>query len=253
MAPISSTWNAGLAKNPPRGSPTYPLTRPPAGAGMEEATRNPGPGLTLGGAAVPAVAESILSGVLQLVFCGAVLVCAVAATVFAVRRHSTPDPAAHATGHTTDTVFWDVFMGSAVAIPALLIPTLASPWSGAVLTALAAGAGVAAHRGSPRILAWQSARRQRRLDLPVYTAAEAEHDTLLTRWRRYELDPASCIDYPAMTDVRRPETSALIRAMREADQLRAARHQGYVPAVARLGLALSAAEEAAGIRPAGIS
>ncbi|MGM9471770.1 hypothetical protein ACS5PJ_07165 [Pseudarthrobacter sp. YS3] len=220
---------------------------------MEEATRNPGPGLTLGGAAVPAVAESILSGALQLLICGAVLVCAVAATVFAVRRHSTPDPAAHATGHTTDTVFWDVFMGSAVAIPALLIPTLASPWSGAVLTALAAGAGVAAHRGSPRILAWQSARRQRRLDLPVYTAAEAEHDTLLTRWRRYELDPASCIDYPAMTDVRRPETSALIRAMREADQLRAARHQGYVPAVARLGLALSAAEQAAGIRSAGIS
>lgn len=201
---------------------------------------------------MPAVAESILFGALQLVFCGAVLVCAVAATVFAVRRHSTPDPAAHATGHNTDTVFWDVFMGSAVALPALLIPTLASPWSGVVLTALAAATGVAAHRGSPRILAWQSARRQRRLDQPAYTAAEAEHDTLLARWSRYELDPAYCIDYPAMTDVRQPQTAALVRAMREADQLRAVRHQGYAPAVARLGLALSAAEQAAGIRPAGI-
>lgn len=220
---------------------------------MEEATRITGPGLTLGGAAVPAVAESILFGALQLVFCGAVLVCAVAATVFAVRRHSTPDPDREATGHATDTVFWDVFMGSAVALPALLIPTLASPWSGVLLTAVAAATGVAAYRGTPRIMAWQSARRQHRLDQPVYTAAEAEHDTLITRWRRYELDPASCIDYPAMTDVRQPETSALIRAMREADQLRAARHQGYVPAVARLGLALSAAEQAAGIRPAGIS
>lgn len=210
---------------------------------MEEATRIPGPGLTLGGAAVPAVAESILSGAFQLLFCGAVLMCAVAATVFAVRRHLMRDPDRGA----TDTVFWDVFMGSAVALPALLIPTLASPWSGAVLTALAAATGVAAYRGTPRIMAWQSARRQRRLDQPVYTAAQAEHDTLLARWSRYELDPAYCIDYPAMTDVRRPQTAALVRAMREADQLRNARHQEYAPAVVRLGLALSAAEQAAGI------
>jgi hypothetical protein len=76
---------------------------------------------------------------------------------------------------------------------------------------------------------------------------------LLERWRRYELDPAYCIDFPAMTDVRLPHTAAVIKAMREADQLRAAGHQGYVPAVERLGLALSAAEQAAGIRSAGIS
>jgi hypothetical protein len=180
---------------------------------------------------------------LQLVFWGAVLVCSVAATVFAVRRHSAPDPDREA----TDTVFWDLFMGSAVAIPALLIPTLASPTSGVVLTALAAGAGVAAYRGTPRIMDWQSQRRQRREDRPVYAAAQAEHETLLARWRRYELDPAYCIDYPAMTDVRLPQTAALVKAMREAEQLRAARHQGYAPAVVRLGLALSAAEQAAGI------
>ncbi|ALV43877.1 hypothetical protein AU252_09905 [Pseudarthrobacter sulfonivorans] len=192
---------------------------------------------------MPAFAESVLFGALQLSFWGAVLVCAVAATVLAVRRHSTPDPAVRA----PDPVFWDVFMGSAVALPAILIPTLASPWSGVVLAALGAGAGVAAYRGSPQILAWQDRRRQLRQDRPVHTAAQAEHEALLARWSRYELDPASSIDYPAMTDVRLPETSALIRAMREAEQLRAVPHQGYAPAVVRFGLALAAAERAAGI------
>lgn len=215
---------------------------------MEGATRNPGPGLTRGGAAVPAFAESVLFGALQLSFWGAVLVCAVAATVLAVRRHSTPDQAVRA----PDPVFWDVFMGSAVALPAILIPTLASPWFGVVLAALGAGAGVAAYRGSPQILAWQERRRQLRQDRPVHTAAQAEHDALLARWSRYELDPACCIDYPAMTDVRLPETSALIRAMKEAEQLRAVPHQGYAPAVVRFGAALAAAERAAGI-PAGIT
>lgn len=214
---------------------------------MEGATRNPGPGLTRGGAAVPAFAESVVFGALQLGFWGAVLVCAVAATVLAVRRHSTPDSSVRA----PDPVFWDVFMGSVVAIPAILIPTLASPWAGAVLAALGTGAGVAAYSGSPRIMAWQSRRRQQRQDHPVHTAAQAEHDALLSRWSRYELDPACCIDYPAMTDVRLPETSALIRAMREAEQLRAERHQGYAPAVARFGVALAAAEQAAGITAGG--
>jgi hypothetical protein len=195
---------------------------------------------------VPAFAESVLTGAFQLVFWGAVLMCTVAVTVLAVRHHSTPAPDPRA----PDTVFWDVFMGSAVALPAILIPTLAAPWTGAVLTALGAGAGVAAYRTSPRVMAWHARRRQQKENAPVYTAAQAEHETLLARWRRYELDPASCIDYPAMTDVRLPETSALIKAMREAEQLRAERHQGYAPAVERFARALSAAERAAGI-PAG--
>lgn len=192
---------------------------------------------------MPAFAESALVGAFQLVFWGAVLVCAVTATVLAVRHHSAADPETRA----SDPVFWDLFMGSAVAVPALLIPTLAAPWSGAVLTALGAGAGVAAYRGSPRILAWHANLRQQKENQPVYTAAQVEHDTLLARWSRYELDPACCIDYPAMTDVRRPETSALIKAMREAEQLRSERHQGYASAVGRFALALSAAEQAAGI------
>ena len=187
---------------------------------------------------MPAFAESVLFGALQLGFWGAVLVCAVAATVLAVRRHSTPDPAVHA----PDPVFWDVFMGSAVAIPAILIPTLASPWSGAILAVLGTGAGVAAYWGSPQILAWQERRRQQRQDKPAHTAAQAVHDALLARWSRYELDPACCIDYPAMTDVRLPETSALLRAMRAAEQLRPRPHQAYAPAVVTFALSLAAAE-----------
>ena len=210
---------------------------------MEVETRSPGPGLTLGGAAVAALLESVLSGSWQLLFWGAVLAGAVAATVFAVRRHSAPEPA----GPASDTLFWDVFMGSAVAVPAILIPTLASPWAGVALTAVGGAAGVAAYRSHPRIMAWQSARRQRRQEQPLYTAAEAEHTSLLARWSRYELDPAYCIDYPAMTDVRQPETAAVIRAMREAEQLRTIRQQGYATAVARLRLALTEAEKAAGI------
>ena len=192
---------------------------------------------------MPALTESVLSGAWQLLFWGAVLACAVAATVFAVRLHSAPEPA----GHASDTLFWDVFMGSAVAVPALLIPTLASPWSGLVLAAVGGATGVAAYRGHPRIMAWHTTRQQRRQEQPIHTAAQAEHTTLLARWSRYELDPAYCIDYPAMTDVRQPETAAVIRAMREAEQLRTVPQQGYVPAVARLRLALTEAEKAAGI------
>lgn len=192
-------------------------------------------------------AESVLWGAVQLVFWGAVLVLTVAATVVAVRHHAMQETGTGA----PDQVFWDIFMGAAVAVPALLVPTLAAPWSGLLLTGLGAAAGVAAYRSGPRLLAWRSRQQQLRQGQPLYTRTQAEHDTLLARWRRYELDPAYCIDYPAMTDVRLPETSELIRAMREAEQLRAVPHQGYAPAVERLARALAAAERAAGIPAAG--
>ncbi|WP_311379698.1 hypothetical protein [Arthrobacter sp. ISL-48] len=195
---------------------------------------------------MPAVTESIVLGAWTALFWGAILVCTVAVTVFAVRRHIS------LSGERGDTLFWDLFMGSAVAVPAILIPTLASPWAGVALAALGGATGFAAYRSHPRIMAWQSLRRQQRQDQPRNRAAAERHDALLERWRQYELDPASCIDYPAMTDVRLPETSALIRAMREAEQLRAARHLGYLPAVDRLDQALLAAEKAAGIPVRGI-
>jgi hypothetical protein len=227
---------------------------------MEGATRIPGPGLMLGGAVVQAAVESVFSGAWQLLFWGALLVCTVAATVLAARRHAAPEAAAPAisgpagsasaplrTADRSDHLFWDLFMGAAVALPAILIPSLTSPWAGALLTAVGGTAGVAAYRYGPRVLAWQDLRQQRRQEQPVYQAAAAQHQALLARWRRYELDPACCICYPAITDVRTPETSALIRAMREAEQLRTLPHEGYVPAVARLSLALAEAEKAAGI------
>jgi len=195
---------------------------------------------------VPAIAESVFSGAWQLLFWGAILVCAVAATVLAVRHHAASQPA----GTASDTLFWDLFMGSAVAVPAVLIPALASPWAGVALAALGGATGVAAYRSHPRITAWQNLRQQVRQERPITAAAQAEHALLLERWRRYELDPAYCIDYPAMTDVRRPETAEVIRAMREAEQLRTVPQQGYVPAVARFRLALGEAEKAAGITAA---
>lgn len=196
-----------------------------------------------------AVAESLVQGAWLLLLCGFVLVTSVAATVFQVRRRALAAP--EADPWRSDQLFWDLFLGSAVALPALFIPALTSAWAGLFLAAVAVAAAAAAYRVSPKLMAWLSVRRQRREYLPLHQAAQAEHGILLERWRRYELDPGYCIDYPAMADVRLPETAAVIRAMREAEQLRAAGHQGYPPAVERLGRALAEAERAAGIPAAG--
>jgi hypothetical protein len=198
---------------------------------------------------VAAIAESLFQGLWVFLLCGSVLVLSVAATVFQVRRRALAG--AGREPERSDQLFWDLFLGSAVALPALLIPTLSSPLAGLFLTGAAAASGIAAYRGSPRLASWFSDRRQRREYVPLYAAAQAEHSLLLERWRRYELDPAYCIDYPAMTDVRLPQTAAVIKAMREAEQLQAARHHGYPPAVERFGRALAAAEQAAGITAGG--
>jgi hypothetical protein len=191
---------------------------------------------------VPAVSEAVPLGPLQLVIWGAVLMAAVACMVVAVRHHAgKPD----ADG--SDPLFWDLFGGAAVIVPALLIPAVASPLAGLALTAVAVASGVAAYRSSPRILAWHDSRRRRRLDAPRRESAAEVHNAVLSRWRRYELDPALAIGYPDMADVARPETSAFVKAMREAELLRASSDPGYAPAVARLELALGRAENAAGV------
>lgn len=199
------------------------------------------------------VAGSLTQGLLQgawaLLLCGPVLVASVAATVFVVRRRFLAP--ASSSPETSDQVFWDLFLGSCVALPALLIPALVSPWAGLLLAGAAAASGIAAYRGSPRLLAWHAARREHRQQLSAHQAARMQHDELMLRWRRYELDPGCSIDYPELTDVRLPETSALIKAMRTADQLRTATHKGYPDAVGTLAASLAAAERAAGI-PAGL-
>jgi hypothetical protein len=190
---------------------------------------------------VPAVTEAVLIGALQLVFWGAVLVAAASCTVFAVRHHAgRPD------GDSSDPLFWDVFCGAAVIIPALLIPAVTSPLAGLALAAVTGASGVAAYRSSPQILGWYASRRRQREDLPARRAAVDLHDAVLKRWQRYELDPALAIDFPDMADVARPETAAFIKAMRETELLRTLAGPGYAPAVARLEDALRCAEIAAG-------
>ncbi|MGX1584871.1 hypothetical protein ACWH95_09930 [Microbacterium sp. NPDC055502] len=81
----------------------------------------------------------------------------------------------------------------------------------------------------------------------------AEHDAVTARWMRYETDPALQIAYPAMTDVKRPETAAYLRAAGTAVEARrgttgritAAEFAVYRDAVAELERAFEAAEHAA--------
>jgi hypothetical protein len=185
-------------------------------------------------------------GLLQLVLWSAVLAAAVACTVFVVRRHlGTPD------GDSPDLLFWDLFGGAAVIAPALLIPAVASPQAGLAMVAVAVLSGVAAYRSSPAVLSWYETRRRRRVDGPLCRAAAVVHEEILGRWARYELDPALAISYPDLADVRQPETAAFVKAMREAETLKAARDSGYPHAVDHLGQALERAETAAGV-PAGL-
>jgi hypothetical protein len=128
----------------------------------------------------------------------------------------------------------------------VVVPSLVSPWAGLMLGLLAAGTAGAAYRWTPRLFSWQDARRLSRETLASNEAAAARHREAMARWRRYELDPGYCIDYPAMSDPARPETAALIRAMKAAEQLRGGSEAGYGPAVDRLERALAEAERAAG-------
>jgi hypothetical protein len=145
-----------------------------------------------------------------------------------------------------DAVFWDGFAGLAVVAPAVILPSLAAPWAGLMLGLLATGTGLAAYRWTPRLLRSQEVRRACRETASANEAAAALHRRVLARWQRYELDPAYRIDFPALSDPRRPETSALIKAMKAAEQLRDGNDAGYGPAVRRLEQALAEAERAAG-------
>ncbi|TLM82595.1 hypothetical protein [Pseudarthrobacter sp. NamE5] len=192
-----------------------------------------------------ALFEGMLQGAWALILCAPVLVASVGATVFVVQRRALAGNDSQA--ERSDQLFWDLFLGAAVAVPALLIPTLLSPWTGLFLGGAGVATGIAAYRGTPKYLAKRSAKRENHALETAHLAAQAQHDELIARWRRYELDPACNIDFPALTDVRTPETSALIKAMRHAEALRSAAHQGYPDAVSSLGASLAAAERAAGL------
>lgn len=180
----------------------------------------------------------------------ALLVAAAAAgTVYRVRKHQLSD------GGLPDAAFWDGFAGLAIVGPAVLLPSLAAPWTGPVLAVAAAAAGAAGYRWTPALLRRGELRRSRREAAACDAAAAPRHRAVLERWQRYELDPALCIDYPAMSDPGRPETAAMIRAMRAAgDPGGVPGHRspagGYAAAVERLEVSMAAAERAAGVMDA---
>ncbi|MCU1532404.1 MAG: hypothetical protein JWO49_1975 [Arthrobacter sp.] len=190
---------------------------------------------------MPAVSGSALLGIWPLLALTCVIVCAVAASVYLVQKHRNADAGL------PDAVFWDGFAGLAVVAPAVILPSLASPWTGLMLGSVAAATAIASYWWAPRIVGWQEFRRAYRATVSAKEAAVARHRRALARWQRYELDPAYCCDYPAMSDLGQPETAALIRAMKAAERLSDGAEADYVPAVARLEQALADAERAAGV------
>ena len=190
---------------------------------------------------MPSLFEPVPFALWQLFALAVVVVCASGAAVFLIRKHLAADSEG-----LPDAVFWDLFAGLAIVAPAVIVPALAAPWAGLLLGLLAVAAAAVSYVWSPRVFSRQEAHRTARDIAASNEAAAARHRNALARWQRYELDPASSIDYPAMSDPRQPETAALIRAMKAAERLRGGTDAGYAPAVARLEQALADAERAAG-------
>ena len=181
------------------------------------------------------------------------LICAVAFTVNAVRKviHGAPDGGQLALmgrlGHRDrelvkepDAIFWNIFAGLVVIVPAVVIPALASPAVGLLMLFLGISAAVAAFTVGRKL-------EQRRQDRNGFAEAAARHDALLARWQRYELDPAKGIDFPGMSDVNVPQTAALVRALQEAQRCRLTAGTDYARAVDQLDGAMAEAEAAAGV------
>lgn len=192
---------------------------------------------------MPSLPGSAPLGILQFLALAVLIACTVAVSVYLARKHMNADAGL------PDAVFWDGFAGLAVVAPAVVLSSLASPWAGLVLGLVAAATAVGAYFWTPRIFRWKQSRLAARESMAANAAAETRHRNALARWRRYELDTAYCIDFPAMSDPRQPETAALIRAMKAAERLRGRTETEYPPAVARLESALADAERAAGAHP----
>ena len=179
----------------------------------------------------------------QLFALAVIVVCASGASVYLIRKH-----VADGNDGLPDSVFWDGFAGLAIVAPAVILPALAAPWAGLLLGRSRRRCRCRFLLLVARVFSRQEARRTSRDIAASNEAAAARHRSVLARWQRYELDPAHSIDYPAMSDPRQPETAALIRAMKAAEQLRGGSDAAYAPAVDRLEQALADAERAAGVR-----
>ncbi|MFH5879262.1 hypothetical protein [Arthrobacter sp. NA-172] len=194
-------------------------------------------------------------------FWAILLMCAVAFTVNVVRKgvaHGGADggqvtirgPHGHRdldSAKEPDAIFWNVFAGLVVIVPAVVIPALASPAVGLLMLFLGTGAAFAAFAGGRKL---EQKRQNQPENRPGYAEASARHDALLARWQRYELDPAKGIDYPGMSDVSVPQTAALVRALQEAQRCRITTGTDYPRAIQQLITAMAEAEAAAGVSAA---
>jgi hypothetical protein len=193
---------------------------------------------------MPALPDAVPMSPAEIALWAGVLVCATAATVRVLYRSLSRAPATSAAGMgEPDALFWNVFTGLVVIIPAMLIPAVLSPVIGLLLLGLGAAAAFLTLTGSRKLAVRQGSKPGNR---PGFSSATARHNAVLRQWSRYELDPGQAIEFPGMSDVRIPETAELFRAMREAQRCRLAADTDYVGAVERLENAFSAAEKASG-------
>ncbi|MHA7293194.1 hypothetical protein [Arthrobacter sp. HLT1-21] len=152
-----------------------------------------------------------------------------------------------------DSLFWYGFSGFVAVVLAVIAAAATIPGSEGMVTAAALLCG-----GLAAGWLWRG-ERERRASLDAEAIRRegenlrARHERVLQQWVTYELDPAAAIDFPAMTDLSRSDTSQLIRSMRAAALSRVRFDDGssvapeYESAVARLEAALAAAETAAGV------
>ncbi|NKX49403.1 hypothetical protein HER39_02165 [Arthrobacter deserti] len=160
-----------------------------------------------------------------------------------------------------DALFWYGFAGLCCASAVVLMAAAAYPAAAPALVLLTLSCTLPAALYVRRCWSETSPAGRHR----AWRELMSRHGAALARWARYELDPAGHLEAPAMTDVRRAETAAMIRAMRHAAHLRRAgaprRGPGarcggstelaaYAQAVAEFERCLAAAEQAAGQGPA---
>ncbi|WP_458112620.1 hypothetical protein M1D88_00195 [Arthrobacter sp. R1-13] len=217
---------------------------------------------------MPALPDSVLMAPAEIALWAGVLVFAIAGTVRVLYRSVSQTPAASNGGLLSryspaaansrenkpaensqagrsepDALFWNVFTGLVVIVPAVLIPAVLSPVVGLLLFTLGTAAALLTLTGSRKLDLRQRSKPQNR---PGWVAAAARHDAVLRLWSSYELDPGKAIEFPGMSDVRVPQTAEFFRAMKEAQRCRLAPDTDYARAVERLEKAFEAADKASG-------
>ncbi|MGX9899223.1 hypothetical protein ACW0JT_03715 [Arthrobacter sp. SA17] len=217
---------------------------------------------------MPALPDAVLMAPAEIALWAAVLVFAISGTVRVLYRSVRRDPVTSAGGLLSraglaapnprenhpadnyqsgrsepDALFWNVFTGLVVIVPAVLIPAVLSPVVGLLLFTLGTAAALLTLTGSRRLDLRQRSKPENR---PGWAAAAARHDAVLRLWSGYELDPGKAIDFPGMSDVRVPQTAEFFRAMKVAQRCRLAPDTDYACAVEQLEKAFEAAEKASG-------